>query len=737
MRPSGDGSSAPFAGEALELPGGERARMQRVGEALVFDISRVATDRVPAGDAEPAAGSAALPDATGTAGQWTSLYTLGKRPMEQHLVDVGAGRLQALPFAFDPAAREWFDLFDGEAREPGEYGHWLGRGMNANSRCIACHTTGFRKGYDPVADAYSSEWEEMGVGCEACHGPGAAHVDDPELPYPPMRARVLATTPAPTAGAWGSERAAVSDALRATIARVTDVCATCHGLHRALTEAFTPGAELLDHYAPVLLDEGDYWSDGQVRHESYEWGSFLNSRMHTAGVHCLSCHDVHSGELRASGNSLCLACHSPELADRSHTRHADGSTGSQCTSCHMPETVFMGRDRRRDHSFPIPDPVAALELGIPSACETCHEDLGRPRLAEHARQWWPVLVADGSAGARGTTIAARRHLARAIEAARGGSTEGIDHLRDCAAGHSCDRVWQRAAALRLLAPTAGDAPSREILLTALGSDEGLVRMAAAAALGGSGPRDAATTRALVAASRDRLRAVRNEAAWALRDLDESALPDEDRLAVQRAFSEWIATTDLLADEPESQHNRGLFFTSRGDAAAAEQSYRLSIRLEPRAVAPRHNLAMLLVALGRTSEARTALEGAVEADEGAAASWYALGLVHAEDGRWDEAARAFAACLRADGGYPGALGELTRAYLEAGVPNVARLVLTGALEHPQKRTEALTGLLVVALESGDRIEARRWAKRLVEHHPPSAREPLIAELLREPADGVAP
>ena len=33
-----------------------------------------------------------------------------------------------------------------------------------------------RKNYDAAANAYRSSWTEVGVGCEACHGPGAAHV---------------------------------------------------------------------------------------------------------------------------------------------------------------------------------------------------------------------------------------------------------------------------------------------------------------------------------------------------------------------------------------------------------------------------------------------------------------------------------------------------------------------------------------------------------------------------------
>jgi hypothetical protein len=39
---------------------------------------------------------------------------------------------------------------------------------------------------------------------------------------------------------------------------------------------------LLDTHEPMLLVPGLYWPDGQVDDEVYEWGSFLQSKMHAA-----------------------------------------------------------------------------------------------------------------------------------------------------------------------------------------------------------------------------------------------------------------------------------------------------------------------------------------------------------------------------------------------------------------------------------------------------------------------
>ena len=109
-------------------------------------------------------------------GPYALSYVLGGRYIAQYLAETGDGRLQALAVGFDPIKGDWFDIFADSARKSEDWGHWANRGMTANSECIACHVTGFHKGYDGAADSYTTTWSETGVGCEACHGPGAEHV---------------------------------------------------------------------------------------------------------------------------------------------------------------------------------------------------------------------------------------------------------------------------------------------------------------------------------------------------------------------------------------------------------------------------------------------------------------------------------------------------------------------------------------------------------------------------------
>ena len=50
--------------------------------------------------------------------------------------------------------------------------------------CLRCHTTGFGQpgGFPAAAPAGAARHAMAGVGCEACHGPGKAHADDPKKP---------------------------------------------------------------------------------------------------------------------------------------------------------------------------------------------------------------------------------------------------------------------------------------------------------------------------------------------------------------------------------------------------------------------------------------------------------------------------------------------------------------------------------------------------------------------------
>src|SRR5215470_3972083 len=103
-------------------------------------------------------------------------YTFGLEPLQQVLIELPGGRLQAYTRAWDVTKKHWFDLYPDEKLVPGDELHWTGRQQNWNYMCADCHSTDVRKGYDPATDAFATKWSELTVGCEACHGPGSRHV---------------------------------------------------------------------------------------------------------------------------------------------------------------------------------------------------------------------------------------------------------------------------------------------------------------------------------------------------------------------------------------------------------------------------------------------------------------------------------------------------------------------------------------------------------------------------------
>src|SRR5690606_28338696 len=146
-----------------------------------------------------------------------------------------------------------------------------------------CHATGYDKGYDPATRSYASTEVEIGVGCEACHGPGAAHVA--------------------WAGGGGGDIGLTMrfDSAEATIQQ----CAGCHSRREAHgTGNPLPGTPYADAYNLAQLRPGLYHADGQILDEVYEYGSFLQSRMYAQGVACTDCHDPHATRLRAEGNAV-------------------------------------------------------------------------------------------------------------------------------------------------------------------------------------------------------------------------------------------------------------------------------------------------------------------------------------------------------------------------------------------------------------------------------------------------
>ncbi len=500
-----------------------------------------------------------------TAKHYTAEFALGYKPLRQYIVPVGGGRYQAAELAFDPAKKEWFDVFGDERRELGEWGHWLGRGMNWNSMCAACHLTDFRKNYDAATDTYASTWREHGVGCAQCHGALSADHG--------MGERASA------------QRSLPSSPLERGIAQQT--CAPCHARNEFLTGEIKPGVAYSDHFRLTLpVETGTFYQDGQMRDEDFNYTSFLTSRMGgKAGVTCLDCHDPHSGKTRlpSDNNQLCMQCHAapgplnpPVIDPVAHSHHKADSAGNRCVSCHMPTTTFMQRDPRHDHGFLKPDPLLTKELGIPNACSRCHADQSTDWAIAATEKWY------------GPKMESRqRERARAAAAAQVGVPDAAIKLVGLMATEDVP-AW-RATLLLLTRNFAGDEAVAVAARSALTDPEPLVRSAAVQVLGVR-PEETSRLRPML---KDASRLVRLDAEWAL----SSELPDGS--TERRELETYLA---VGADQPTGRMRIGQDLFNHGRPAEAEAPLRQALAWDPNSPGIHDTLGTVLHALDRDPEA---------------------------------------------------------------------------------------------------------------------------------------
>jgi len=595
-------------------------------------------------------------------------YTFGVDPLQQYLVVRPDGRFQALPVAWDSRSSElggqrWIDLQPDEPIMHDDPLHWERLAYNWNSQCASCHSTNLSKGYDEEKGRFDTQWSEIDVGCEACHGPGSRHlsIQEGQIDAASGVSGFAVSLEAWNPDAWQRQNEAriASRVTQRSRDVELDVCAPCHSRRSQIVDVPLIGADLLDGHRPRLVDPGLYFEDGQIRDEVYVWGSFLQSRMYSAGVRCNDCHDPHSLGLRREGDALCAGCHDQTAYDvKSHHGHAAATPGANCVDCHMPERVYMQVDARRDHSFPIPRPDRSASLAAPNACGGCHADRDSNWATAQIDSW------------------------RAEGATR--PTHWSDHLVFGAQARSDPQRWLeialepsyaplvRANAWARYAEEAEAAPPTELLRDLLRDGTALERLALIDVARRLAPGlRASLLRPLL--EDDRL-AVRIAAAEALVDLPAATWRPGDRAVLARALREYRVAQETNAERPEAQVSLALLSVHYGELDAARASYERAIELAPYFVPAYVNLADLERMQGNDAEAIARLRRAVELAPDGALVRYALGLALHRAGESDEG-----------------LSELARAAQDA--PDQPRLVLGWALalDAAGRRAEAISAL----------------------------------------------
>ncbi len=205
--------------------------------------------------------------------------------------------------------------------------------------CGACHTTGYSPaGHQDNLPGLVGTWAEPGIQCEACHGPGGNHVNNPQL-------------------------------IAMKVDRDAEACGKCHS--RGDVTKIDAQNGFIQH------------------HEQYE--ELFGSKKRV--MDCVNCHDPHQPTKYAEGLGVktpCENCHSEqaEFQKIKYIRH-----GGDCVNCHMPRVTQSAvadparhTGDMRTHLMAI-NPLATSQfdkegkfaqpyISLEFACKGCHYEGG-------------------------------------------------------------------------------------------------------------------------------------------------------------------------------------------------------------------------------------------------------------------------------------------------------------------------------------------------------------------------
>ncbi|MFP4166663.1 MAG: ammonia-forming cytochrome c nitrite reductase subunit c552 [Opitutales bacterium] len=578
-----------------------------------------------------------LPDDENEAAKTYKLVgVIAHTPIRQYLAEFPDGRYQTISASYDVKKDRWVDVFANEDRQPGEWGHWTGQGMNWNANCAYCHTTEYEKNYNLEENAYHSSWVQQGLACATCHSGLETHVE--------------------------AARQEDYETGLTTLDQKQRIhnCAICHSRRDQLTaEGFESGDNYHDHFNLSLPDQpGLYYPDGQIRDEVFVFASFELSRMGHAGVSCMDCHDPHTEELiqPVKNNMLCQRCHehgvmdAPFIEPEEHSFHPKDSAGNRCVECHMPKTTYMQVDPRADHGFHSPDPLMTKEHGIPNACNNCHtkeDEEGVDWAVEWSEKWYGEALAESR----------QRKRVEAISAAYAGNAAAREKLLALLKDEEIP-AWKAtyAGLLGNYLPHTKTASALEKLTDA---DSPLVRNRAISALA----RLESSPDLLKDALTDGSRTVRIAAA---RGLSTRGLP----IPLEEPKSEWETYLEYNADRPNSLFLLASAATRQDRPEKTRQYIELAIALDSKSPGIYHQAAILLSQAGFNDDARSKLYKGWELAPDNADFPYSLGLIEAEEGDLETAVNMLEEAVAMEPGFARAWYNLSLAYSKLDRPQDA-------------------------------------------------------------------
>jgi hypothetical protein len=298
-------------------------------------------------------------------------FVLGSQWKQQYMKKEG-DEITVLPAQYNVVTGQWVAYFSDEPAKR----NWF-------NECAGCHATGV----DPVKKTFV----EMGIGCEACHGPGSNHVE--AVP--------------------GFEIQTIIQAGRLTPFLAAQICGSCHTRGRDPSGKYAYPVDYqtrkgegnirlyFDEASPDNGDDSEYfWPSGESKYSNQQYLDWRQSEHAKVGVVCVTCHNVHSSkstlistEAQGTGglvdaiisktrlfeDRLCKSCHTTFQYRYSHRIHSFGS----CVRCHMPRVAGIGEaGDAHSHTFRFMYPQATVKAGgnkkQPNACNSCHHHKDKP-----------------------------------------------------------------------------------------------------------------------------------------------------------------------------------------------------------------------------------------------------------------------------------------------------------------------------------------------------------------------
>ena len=332
----------------------------------------------------------------------------GSHHMQVYWIPSRAGNIQLIfPFTWLMEDKRWAPFLDTFLRDPSIRAPLQSWNLN----CINCHATGGQSRFNQQTGLLDTRAGELGIACEACHGPAEQHV---QVNQSPLRRYLEHHS--------GHPDSTMVNPRRPPSKVSSQICGQCHGIKWILSRDdwnrrgfdYRPGRDL-NQSSPLVratqLDkpylkkpleanptfvQDHYWSDGMVRVSGREYNGLVESACHEKGeLACVSCHSLHNSKpddqlaRNMEGNLACLQCHSASGHDTpAHTHHRAGSSGSQCYNCHMPHTTYGLMKAIRSHQITSPTTKESLATGRPNACNLCHLDKTLSWTGEHLTEWY-------------------------------------------------------------------------------------------------------------------------------------------------------------------------------------------------------------------------------------------------------------------------------------------------------------------------------------------------------------